>query len=51
MLELSVLDLGSTSNQWISIYTNATLPTPTTNSVIAPAPANASRFYRIKVVR
>lgn len=45
------MDLGSTGNMWISIYTNAILPTPITNYVIDPGATNTLLFYRIKVVR
>lgn len=47
----SRLDLGSTSDVWKSIYTNAILPTPILNFVIDAVPTNSARFYRIKAER
>ncbi len=44
-------DITSTDEEWISIYTNDTLPMSTTNSLITIEATNHTLFYRIKAGR
>ncbi|MEI6970209.1 MAG: S8 family serine peptidase [bacterium] len=44
-------DVSATGQVWSSIYTNATLPTPVTNSIVDANATNPALFYRIRIDR